>query len=172
MSDQRAICYIAFGPAIAMGFLKAPRDRSGDEVAVPYMLDNTAAERVRLSRIALGLWPMTERLFRAAGIGPGMSVLDAGCGNGDVSFLAAELVSSSGHVIGFDRDPRQVTAASASVAALRPCRLSRPPSTSRRKASSTPSSADSFSRTSLTSSPRSHRWFVACDPVVWWPSSS
>jgi SAM-dependent methyltransferase len=84
-------------------------------MTVPYMLDNTPAERVRLSRNAQGLRPMTERLFRAAGIGPGMAVLDAGCGNGEVSFLAAELVSSSGRVVGFDRDPRQVRAASARV---------------------------------------------------------
>jgi SAM-dependent methyltransferase len=67
-------------------------------MAVPYMLDNTPAERVRLSRNAVGLRPISERLFRAAGIGPGMSVLDVGCGNGDVSLLAAELVSSSGRV--------------------------------------------------------------------------
>jgi hypothetical protein len=65
-------------------------------MAVPYMLDNTPAERARLSRNAEGLRPMTERLFRAAGIGPGLSVLDVGCGNGDVSFLAADLVSSNG----------------------------------------------------------------------------
>jgi len=82
-------------------------------MADPYVLDNTPAEQARLNRQAVALRPITERLFRAAGIGPGMSVLDVGCGNGDVSFLAAELVSSSGRVIGFDRDPRQVTAASA-----------------------------------------------------------
>jgi ubiquinone/menaquinone biosynthesis C-methylase UbiE len=81
----------------------------------PYVLDNTAAEQVRLSRQAVALRPITERLFRAAGIGPGMTVLDVGCGNGDVSFLASELVSSSGRVVGFDRDPRQVTAASSRV---------------------------------------------------------
>jgi SAM-dependent methyltransferase len=81
----------------------------------PYVLDNTAAEQGRLNRQAVALRPVTERLFRAAGIGPGMSVLDAGCGNGDVSFLAAELVTNSGHVVGFDRDPRQVTVASARV---------------------------------------------------------
>ena len=81
----------------------------------PYVLDNTAGEQVRLKSQAVALRPITERLFRAAGIGPGMSVLDVGCGNGDVSFLAAELVLSSGRVIGFDRDPRQVTVASARV---------------------------------------------------------
>lgn len=77
-----------------------------------YVLDNTAAEQARLNRQAVALRPITERLFRAAGIGPGMSVLDVGCGYGDVSLLAAELVSSSGRVIGFDRDARQIAAAS------------------------------------------------------------
>jgi hypothetical protein len=47
----------------------------------PYVLDNTAAEQVRLSRQAVALRPITERLFRAAGIGSGMTVLDVGCGN-------------------------------------------------------------------------------------------
>jgi SAM-dependent methyltransferase len=34
-----------------------------------------------------------------------MRVLDLGCGAGDVSFLAAELVGSTGSVVGIDRDP-------------------------------------------------------------------
>ena len=76
-----------------------------------YPLDNTAAEQVRLSRQARALRPITERLLRAAGIGPGMSVLDVGCGVGDVSLIAAELVSPGGRVVGFDRDVRQVSAA-------------------------------------------------------------
>jgi ubiquinone/menaquinone biosynthesis C-methylase UbiE len=89
----------------------------GDEMSDPYVLDNTAAEQIRLNRQALALRPITERLFRAAGICPGMTVLDVGCGNGDVSFLAAELVLTSGRVIGFDRDPLQVKAASARIGA-------------------------------------------------------
>jgi ubiquinone/menaquinone biosynthesis C-methylase UbiE len=84
-------------------------------MADPYVLENTAEEQVRLNRQALALRPITERLFREACIGPGMTVLDVGCGNGDVSFLAADLVLSSGRVIGFDRDPLQVRAASARI---------------------------------------------------------
>ena len=38
----------------------------------------------------------------AAGIGLGMTVLDLGCGAGDVSFVAAELVGPQGQVIGVD----------------------------------------------------------------------
>jgi SAM-dependent methyltransferase len=85
-------------------------------MADSYALDNTAAEQVRLNRQAARLRPVTERLFRAAGIGPGMAVLDVGCGFGDVSLIAAELVSNGGRVVGFDRDARQVSAASARFA--------------------------------------------------------
>jgi SAM-dependent methyltransferase len=81
-----------------------------------YALDNTEGEQVRLSRQSVALGPITERLFRSAGIGAGMSVLDVGCGIGDVSAIAAELVSSSGRVVGFDRDARQVAVAKARFA--------------------------------------------------------
>lgn len=47
---------------------------------------------------------MTMRLLDEAGIGPGMRVLDIGCGIGAVSFMAAERVGSHGQVIGLDRD--------------------------------------------------------------------
>jgi ubiquinone/menaquinone biosynthesis C-methylase UbiE len=46
--------------------------------------------------------PVTERLFRSAGIACGMRVLDLGCGVGDASFLAAELVGPTGLVVGID----------------------------------------------------------------------
>jgi ubiquinone/menaquinone biosynthesis C-methylase UbiE len=47
---------------------------------------------------------MTERMLIDAGVGPGMHVLDVGCGNGDVSHLLAKLVGNKGHVTGIDRD--------------------------------------------------------------------
>jgi ubiquinone/menaquinone biosynthesis C-methylase UbiE len=47
---------------------------------------------------------MTERLFQAAGLAPGMRVLDVGSGAGDVAFLAAELVGPDGVVVGVDVD--------------------------------------------------------------------
>jgi ubiquinone/menaquinone biosynthesis C-methylase UbiE len=48
--------------------------------------------------------PITERLLRSIGIEPGIRVLDVGCGAGDVSMLTAELVGSTGSVVGIDRN--------------------------------------------------------------------
>lgn len=46
----------------------------------------------------------TRRLLVDAGIGPGMRVLDIGCGAGDVALFVAELVGEQGAVIGVDRE--------------------------------------------------------------------
>ena len=70
----------------------------------PYVLGTTDAEHDRLLRQAARLEPLTERLFRDAGIGPGQRVLDVGSGVGDVAFLVARLVGTAGEVIGIDLD--------------------------------------------------------------------
>ena len=57
-------------------------------------------------------------MFREAGIGPGMRVLDAGCGAGDVSFLVAELVGPEGRVVGVDRSADALTTARGRADAL------------------------------------------------------
>ena len=46
--------------------------------------------------------PITRRFLKSAGIGTGMRVLDIGCGAGDVSLIAAELVGPDGEVVGVD----------------------------------------------------------------------
>lgn len=73
--------------------------------APEYVLGRSGWESQRLIRQSSILLPFTERIFRRAGLGPGMRVLDLGCGAGDVSFLAAELVGPTGSVVGIDRDP-------------------------------------------------------------------
>src|SRR5881409_584376 len=81
-----------------------------------YPLGNTDAEHERLIRQAARLAPLTERLFREAGIGPGQRVLDLGSGVGDVAMLAARLVCPSGEVVGIERDARSLNRARARVA--------------------------------------------------------
>src|SRR5271165_1747413 len=76
----------------------------GEEVReLNYVLGHSHREIRRLMTQAATLRPVTERLLRNAQIGPGMRVLDLGCGAGDVSFLAAQFVGSTGLVVGIDR---------------------------------------------------------------------
>ncbi len=65
--------------------------------------------------------PFTRRLLEEAGITRGMKVLDVGCGPGDVSLIAAELVGEEGLVIGVDTNASalQVAQARAQAASLR-----------------------------------------------------
>jgi 2-polyprenyl-3-methyl-5-hydroxy-6-metoxy-1,4-benzoquinol methylase len=68
---------------------------------VKYILGHSQEEIRRLILQAAILRPFTEHLLRNAEIGPGMRVLDLGCGAGDVSMLAAEMVGR----VGIDRNP-------------------------------------------------------------------
>lgn len=80
-----------------------------------YPLGNTDAEHERLSWQAARVAPITERLFREAGIGPGQRVLDIGSGVGDVAMLVARLVGPLGKVVGVERDPKSIAKARARV---------------------------------------------------------
>jgi ubiquinone/menaquinone biosynthesis C-methylase UbiE len=63
------------------------------ETSAPsYVLGSANTEHERLIRQAAIFDPISERLFREAGVGPGQRVLDVGSGLGDVSMLVARLV--------------------------------------------------------------------------------
>lgn len=81
-----------------------------------YPLGHTATEIERLGAQARVFDPWTEALLREAGIGPGMRVLDVGCGRGDVSLLLARMVGPHGRVVAVDRAPEAVAATRARVA--------------------------------------------------------
>ena len=68
-----------------------------------YVLGHSRAEIQRLKNQGAVLRPITERLLHNAGIDAGMRVLDLGCGAGEVSMLAAELVGPAGSIVGIDR---------------------------------------------------------------------
>src|SRR5262245_53692371 len=61
-----------------------------------YVLGHAENELDRLIRQSRFYGELTEALFRRAGIGPGMRVVDVGCGAGDVSVLLASLVGANG----------------------------------------------------------------------------
>jgi ubiquinone/menaquinone biosynthesis C-methylase UbiE len=77
-----------------------------------YPFADRAAEYERL--IAQGgiFDPLTRRLLQAAGLAPGMRVLDIGSGAGNVARLVAEIVGPGGTVVGIDADPAAVELAS------------------------------------------------------------
>lgn len=77
----------------------------------PYLLGHENRELERLRRQADFYAPLTEQALRLAGIAPGMRVLDAGCGAGDVSLLLARLVGPMGEVIAVDRASDAIEAA-------------------------------------------------------------
>ena len=80
-----------------------------------YAFADRGHEQRRLAGQAELFDPLTERVFRAAGLGVGMRVLDLGSGAGDVSILAARLVGREGEVVGVERDPQAVALATARV---------------------------------------------------------
>ena len=59
----------------------------------------------------------TRALLLEASVGPGMRVLDVGCGPGDVSLLVAERVGPTGEVVGVDTNDRVLQLAQARASA-------------------------------------------------------
>jgi ubiquinone/menaquinone biosynthesis C-methylase UbiE len=111
----------ASGNGVAPSVLHGPGISKKPLKERDYVLGHSQREIRRLMNQACILRPITERLLRNVKIGPGMRVLDLGCGAGDVSLLAGELVGSTGWVVGIDRN-REVLALAAEraqVAGLR-----------------------------------------------------
>ena len=68
-----------------------------------YVLGHSRGELKRLALQGRIYENATLDMLEQAGIGPGLRVLDVGCGAGDVSLLAARLVGPTGSVTGVDR---------------------------------------------------------------------
>jgi 2-polyprenyl-3-methyl-5-hydroxy-6-metoxy-1,4-benzoquinol methylase len=83
-----------------------------------YPLGYSAAEARRLEVQGKYLEDLTADVFRRAGITRGMHILDIGCGVGDVSLLAAQMVGMTGSVLGIDRHIDSVEIARRRVVSL------------------------------------------------------
>jgi SAM-dependent methyltransferase len=69
------------------------------------LLGSDDPELRRLRTLSVLYRGITRRWLEQAGIGAGMSVVDVGCGPGDVTLLSAEMVGASGSVVGVDGAP-------------------------------------------------------------------
>jgi ubiquinone/menaquinone biosynthesis C-methylase UbiE len=84
---------------------------------MPYVCGHSPHELSRLTLQGAFFEDITRRALERAGIGSGMRVLDIGCGSGDLSLLVAALVGEQGRVVGIDRAPEAIAAATARAAA-------------------------------------------------------
>lgn len=89
-----------------------------DETKTSYVLGHSNQELERLHRQAVLFADLTRDILVRAGLENGMKVLDVGCGVGDVSLVAAELVTPSGAVTGIDPSPEALAVAHARLTAL------------------------------------------------------
>ncbi len=83
-----------------------------------YVLGRSARELDRLDLQGIIYRDTTRRALVRCGIDEGMRVLDIGCGSGDVTRLAGELVGPSGSVLGIDTDEDSVRSARRRAAQL------------------------------------------------------
>ena len=80
-----------------------------------YLLSGGAAELERL-RLQARVWePAAEQLLDLIGVEPSWRCLDLGCGGMGILGPLSRRVGPTGHVVGVDRDPQQLTAARAYV---------------------------------------------------------
>ena len=76
-----------------------------------YFAADRSSEDERLMAQSRLFDPLTRRVLDAAGLVPGMRVLDLGSGAGNVARLAADLVGPAGAVVGVEKDPKAVALA-------------------------------------------------------------
>src|SRR5262245_22647377 len=95
------------GKASADGALLSGRDR---EVYVGGMFDRIAGPYDRLNRLlSLGRDRRWRRIaIESAGVSPGATVLDLGCGTGDFILAALGRLGGRGRVVGIDLAPAMI----------------------------------------------------------------
>jgi hypothetical protein len=89
-----------------------------NQAAQVYALGADEEETARLRRQSEELRPEAEALLATAGLRPGQSAADLGCGPSGILALLSAAVSPSGKVVGVDADAAHVAAAAPTAAAL------------------------------------------------------
>ncbi len=93
--------------------MKAADGRGRARRTDDYVLGSAGNELRRMQTLSFLYRDVTRRWLERAGIGPGMSVVDVGCGPGDVTLLVGDLVGPTGSVTGVDSSPEALARASA-----------------------------------------------------------
>ncbi len=79
-----------------------------DEINKRYVIRGGKEGKARLHLLSRVLWPTTLSLLQRAGLKPGMTCLDVGCGGGAVTLEMAQLVGAGGCAVGIDMDPIKI----------------------------------------------------------------
>ncbi len=87
------------------------------EQSSDYVLGHSDSELQRLIEQSLFYKELTSQFLRSSGLNAGMHVLDVGCGVGDVSFFAAEIVGATGSILGIDKSTEAIALAQKRAAA-------------------------------------------------------
>jgi SAM-dependent methyltransferase len=90
----------------------------GPRTETSYVIRGGLEGRQRLKLLSRIMHASTMSLLDRAGILPGMTCFDIGCGSGDVSIELARRVGPQGHVTGVDLDATKVELAQAEAAQL------------------------------------------------------
>src|ERR1700752_4393831 len=73
-----------------------------------YVVQVGEAGKTRLDLLNNVFGPYSERFLNLAGLKNGMHVLDVGCGTGNMSCKIAELIGTTGSVVGIDNSAEQL----------------------------------------------------------------
>ncbi|POX58756.1 class I SAM-dependent methyltransferase [Streptomyces sp. Ru62] len=94
-------------------------EHEGDKSVNDYIMGSSRQETRRLDLQSRLYARHTKHLLELAGITAGMTVLDVGCGTGEVTQIVARLVGPSGRVVGVDADEGMLAVAARNMADAR-----------------------------------------------------
>jgi SAM-dependent methyltransferase len=110
--DNRRLVADTSPPAAAPRFSKEEAMTSSESPTTPIWDDERVSRWLaQIDQLERQLQPVSDALFAATDLRPGMRVLDVGCGTGPTTVQAATLVRPGGHVTGVDVSADVIAAA-------------------------------------------------------------